>query len=229
MIAPHHQFEIRYTTILNFPNIIRTPLAPFIKFAKRINIDNEGSHNEKITLFFDDDYFQIIIAWDRIIFRFEGDKEDLSKNNSIVEEPFFNILSKIRQSDNFGEINNVLFYSFFIHSMEITEEELVKKFIGKYLTNTHKIVDNPSDIGITLDYNVGGKQISVNFGPYLGEEDLKKRNIVLKNPIVTSVAKDAGLCCEFKFFNLTKTVSFAEYKDISKTEKQYIKHVWDLQ
>lgn len=228
MIVPHHQFEIRYTTILDFPLLIKTPLAPFVKLTKRINIDNEGSHNERITLFFDDDYFQIIISWDRIIFRFEGDKESLPKNNSIVEEPFFNILSKIKQHDNFGEINNLLYYSFFIQPMDITKDNLIKKFTSKYLVNYHKIIDNPTDVGITLDSNSNGKQTSINFGPYLGEEDLKKRNIIVKNPAVTEVSKGLGLCCEFKFFNLTKTISFSDYKDISKIEKQYIQKVWDL-
>ena len=34
MITPHHQFEIRYTTILNFPVVIRPTLAPFVKPQK---------------------------------------------------------------------------------------------------------------------------------------------------------------------------------------------------
>lgn len=227
-IVPHHQFEIRYTTILDFPNVIRTPIAPFVKLAKRINIDNEGSHNERITLAFDDEYYQIIITWDRIIIRYEGDKDNLSKNNSIIEEPFFNILGKIRDLDNFGEINNILYYSFIIHKLDIEKEELLKKFISKYLNSTPKIINNPTDVAVTLENNVGGKQITLTFGPYFGEDDLKKRNIIVKNPEVNELAKDMGICCEFKFHNLLKTVNFTDYKEITETEKGYIQKIWEL-
>lgn len=228
IIVPHHQFEIRYTTILDFPNVIRTPIAPFVKLAKRINIDNEGSHNERITIAFDDEYYQIIATWDRLIIRYEGDKENLPKNNSIIEEPFFNILGKIRELDNFGEINNILYYSFIIHPIEISKKELLQKFVVKYLNNTNKIIDHPTDVAVTLDKNSDSEQISLNFGPYIGEEDLKKRNITVKNPIITEIAKNLGLCCEFKFFNHVKTVSFADYKEITKTEKGFIQKIWEL-
>ena len=227
-IVPHHQFEVRYTTILDFSNVIRTPIAPFVKLAKRINIENEGSHNERITLAFDDEYYQIIVTWDRLIIRYEGDKDNLSKNNSIIDEPFFNILGKIKELDNFGEINNTLYYSFIIHQIDITKEELLKKFIAKYLINTQKILNDPTDVAVTLENKIGGTQITLNFGPYFGEDDLKKRNITVKNPIVNELAKSLGLCCEFKFHNLLKTISFADYKEITKTEKEYIQKIWEL-
>jgi hypothetical protein len=227
-LVPHHQFEIRYTTILNFPNVIRTTLAPFVKLAKRINIENEGIHNERITLAFDDEYYQIIVTWDRLIIRYEGDKENLSKNNSIIEEPFFNILGKIRELDNFGEINNLLYYSFIIHPMEISKKELLQNFTTKYLNNTNKIIDHTSDVAVILEKNSDSEQISLNFGPYFGEEDLKKRNIIVKHPLITEIAKNLGLCCEYKFFNHLKTVSFADYKEITKTENSLIQKIWEL-
>ena len=41
LITPIHQFEIRYSNILNFPLIARNAIAPFVKLANRINIDND--------------------------------------------------------------------------------------------------------------------------------------------------------------------------------------------
>ncbi len=228
IITPHHQFEIRYTAILDFPNIIRKPISPFVKFAKKITVDNEGSHNERITLSYDDEYFQIIINWDRIIFRFEGDKENLGKNNSIIEEPFFNIFKKIREQENFGEVNNILYYSFIINPIKIDHDNLLKKFLGKYLTNYQGIVEQPDDIAVTLEKKIDNKQINITFGPYFGDEDLKKRNIFVKNPVVTDISNDLGICLDFKILNITKTINFSDYKEITKLERNYVDRVWEI-
>jgi hypothetical protein len=228
IITPHHQFEIRYTAILDFPNIIRKPISPFVKFAKKITVDNEGSHNERITLSYDDEYYQIIINWDRIILRFEGDKENLGKNNSIIEEPFFNIFKKIREQDNFGEINNTLYYSFIINPIKIEHDELLRKFKSKYLTNYQNIVEQPTDIAVTLENKIENKQITITFGPYFGNEDLKKRNIFVKNPIVTNGENDLGICMDLKILNITKTVNFNDYKELTKIESNYLEKLWVL-
>jgi hypothetical protein len=221
ILAAHHQFEIRYTAILDFPNTIRKSISPFVKFAKRITVDNESSHNERITLSFDDDYYQIFITWDRIILRFEGDKELLGKNNSIIEEPFFTIFKKIREHDNFGEINNTLYYSFIIVPKD-EKKTLLEDFLKKYLINYQKIVEHPTDIAVTLENKINDIQATLTFGPYFGEEDLKKRNISVKNPQITKVINDHGLCCDLKMLHITKTANFSDYKEACKIEKNFL-------
>jgi hypothetical protein len=220
-ITPLHQFEIRYSAILNFPNVIRDIIAPYVKLASRINIENEGTHSERIVLGFDNEYYQIVVSWDRIFFRFEGDKDHLANNNSVVETPFFNLFGKIRDHHNFGEVRNILFVSFIIFPIEITEEILLEKFMAKYLVNTNKILVNPTDIGIVLDHNVDNKQISLNFGPYFGEKDLSKRKIIPTNPSVKEITNKLGLCLEFKYLNIVNSINFADYKEITKIEQEY--------
>ena len=142
--------------------------------------------------------------------------------------PFLTLYQKSRNRIIFGEINNILYYSFLIHPFEIDKDKLLKNFISKYLLNTKNIIEQPSDVGVTLDQNSDGKQMSLHFGPYFGEQELKKRNITIKNPIAIEVANNIGLCFEFKLFNSLKTISFHDYKEICKTEKQYIQKVWEI-
>ncbi len=89
-------------------------------------------------------------------------------------------------------------------------------------------MQDPSDVAIILDKYIGSKKISLTFGPFLGEDEIEKRNLNINNPSVTELIKDMGLCYEFRFFNETKTANFADYKEIAKTEKEYIQKLWEL-
>ena len=95
IIVPVHQFEIRFTPILNFSNSIKEILAPFIKFSDTPpQVQRENTILETIT-FNANSNTLITVSWDRIILRHEGDIEKLSENNSIIEEPLFTIFNKI--------------------------------------------------------------------------------------------------------------------------------------
>ena len=60
-ITPMHQFEIRYSNILDFPNVIGEAVAPFIKLSSKIKIDDEYSHKQQIVLDFELDFYIITL------------------------------------------------------------------------------------------------------------------------------------------------------------------------
>ncbi|MEA3495572.1 MAG: hypothetical protein U9R42_06000 [Bacteroidota bacterium] len=228
IICPIHQFEIRYSNILNFPLIIREAIAPFVKLASRIGIDNENSHSERITLFFDEQYYQIVILWDRIYIKVENNGYfSLNENNSIIEEPFLNLFSKISEMKGFGEIKNCLFFSIFVHPKKDNLDIVIKDFTEKYFTkNSLSLLPNYSDIGISVEKNDDRSQIFLNFGPYIGADDLKKKNIVIKNTELLKELECTGEMLEYKYFENNKNVHFKLYKNIFQKQDEYIKRLW---
>ncbi|MEZ5008935.1 MAG: hypothetical protein R2753_12355 [Chitinophagales bacterium] len=48
-IIPVFQFEIRYNHILNFSQIVRKLLSPFVRLGQSIGVENENTLNERIT------------------------------------------------------------------------------------------------------------------------------------------------------------------------------------
>jgi len=108
---PIHQFEIRYSNILNFTSTIRDTIAPFVRLADKISIDFENTVNERISLVFNNEKYHVSIMWDRILFKsIDMDVFQFSENNSLIEEPFFNIFKKVTEMSGFGDVRNFLFF-----------------------------------------------------------------------------------------------------------------------
>lgn len=227
-ICPVHQFEIRFSNILNFPIVIRKAIAPFVKFASRIVIDNENSHQERITLFFDEQQFQISITWDRIFIKSESDSYfSLNENNSIIEEPFFNIFSKITDLEEFGEVNNFLFFSIFVNPIEKELDTIISNFTKKYLTeNSLSILSDYSDAGIAIEKQKDTSFLFLNFGPYIGLDDIRKKNVDVKNNELIKRLDCVGEMLEYKYFEHNKNISFKKYKEIFENQTEYIIKLW---
>lgn len=228
IICPIHQFEIRFSNILNFPLIIRDAIAPFAKLASHIGIDNENSHRERITLFFDEQHYQIVILWDRIFIKVENNGYfSLNENNSIIEEPFFNLFSKISELKGFGEIKNCLFLSIFVYPMEDDLDVVIKNFTQKYFTkNSLYLLPNYSDIGISIEKKDEKSQIFLNFGPYIGIDDLRKKNIDIKNQELLKELECTGEMFEYKYFENNTNINFKLYKNIFQKQDEYITRLW---
>ena len=229
VICPIHQFEIRYSNILNFPLIIRDAIAPFVQLASRISIDNENSHRERITLFFEEQHYQIVISWDRIYLKFENNGYfSLNENNSIIEEPFFNLFQRISEMKGFGEIRNCLFFSLFVYPKKEDLDTIISNFTKKYLTrNSLTLLNNYSDIGVSVEKNDDKSQIFLNFGPYIGVDDLKKKNIDVKSVELQKKIECTGEMLEYKYFENNKNINFKLYKNIFKKQDEYIKKLWE--
>jgi hypothetical protein len=232
ILTPVHQFEIRFTTILNFSDVVRPVIAPFVKLADRISIDDENFHSEKITLFFDDEFYQIFILWDRIVFKCEKFSiANLIHNNSPIEEPFFNLYNKISQLTEFGNVNNLLFFSFYVNvGTSDNFEEIRNKFIEDNIVKNSctSLMSGISDVGIVLDAKEeDGSVMTIISGPYLGYDDIKKRNFNIRDKKLIDELQNAGEIIDFKYFKQTKTANYSLYKEIFRKAEAIIRQKWE--
>lgn len=224
--VPLHQFEIRYTGILNFASI-KNVVSPFVKFTSRIFVENENSFLERIILHFDDQFFQIVVSWDKILIRVEVDDfESLLENNSKVEEPFFNLFEKITKINDFGEIGRVFSYLIFVNPLNDSYETVVKKFSQKHFTSA--VLGTYTDIGLKFSKEENNYIHQVTFGPYSGIQDLRKLNIEIRNPELYRKSDIIGeyiLCNSFETVK-SGTFNFKKYKSILSSQIQLSSLLW---
>lgn len=97
MICPKLEFEIIYSPILNFSQVYKEKIGPFIRLASNININNENSLKETIRITFSEEKLDITCNLDRIIFRTQGDLERLTKSSQSPVRIVFDILEAIKQ------------------------------------------------------------------------------------------------------------------------------------
>ena len=230
VITPIHQFEIRYSNILNFPHVIGEVLSPFVKLASRVKIDQENSRQEKLTLFFDEEQYFIITSWDRIIIKKENLTQDLSENNSIIESPFLDIFAKVKEVKGFGEVANFLFYSLNVKIIDKPIEEFKNNFLNQRLNKSFiEKLSAVSDVGVNLEFNVEDKSgnVSVGTGPYFGLEEIKKRGQNLIYFIPEELEK-TGELIEFRYIEIGKKFSFPKYKEIKRIQDKYLAQLWTI-
>jgi hypothetical protein len=223
-----HQYEIRYSNILTFSQFGKDIISPFVQLATSVEVAHENTFREKITLSFDENY-QIIISWDRIILRKEGIIDNLSRRNSVIEEPFYSILSKLKTLSGFGQIRNMLYFSYWVRPNEdLNKEEIVDRFKTRYLsTNSIDIQPEMTDLAIHIESFGELKQTFITIGPYLGINDLVKQQIDINDEKLKKDLECIGDAIIFKYFELAKVASFSEYKDIAKLEQEYINKIWE--
>ncbi len=181
LIVPVHQLEIRYTFLLNFNAIIKEIASPFVPLATNFNFEQENStKHTKLTLTFANDYYSIFVTYDRIIFRYEGNPEELKANNSFFEEPFLNIFNKLKEHKDFGKVTNFLFYTLYVKPKEEDKEVILGNFLKEnlVLNKTNRIMSSPTDVSVILNKNVNNQQVQIRFGPYVGMTDLASRHAV---------------------------------------------------
>jgi len=221
------QFEIRYDNILNFSQIARKILSPYVRLAKRITLEKQNTIEERIILNFDDDDYLIIVNWDRILIKGQGDLKAYTAKNSPIQTPFFTILDDIRTLKEFGSIQNVLFVANFIKHLDIEKDDLVEKFIAKTMQDgVSKILDQNTDVAIILEAKEMGDEKSVSFGPYFGTEELMNRPII---PVNLNNLRDTdftGVMLEYKHFKHTSDSNFSEFVSMTKTSNEIIERVW---
>src|SRR3989304_6704548 len=213
--VPFHQFEIRYTKILNFQTLIKEVIAPFVPMALNILPEHENAVQLcRYTLLFAE--YSIIVTWDRVLIKYEGDLKVLIENNSIIEEPFFNLFNKIKDLGSFGNVVNCLSATHIINHTDKNQTEIKKDFVGTYLNknNIERIISNPTDVAIVLEKNTDGKQITVQLGPYIGIADLHKRNIIPQNQEILKNINIVGEMAEIKILEILKSISFTKYKEL---------------
>lgn len=226
-ISPVWQFEIRYSPILNFKQVISSVLTPFIALAQQFHVDNENSYEERYRLDFSNSRYRILLGWDRIVLIYEGKLDGLDGPNSIVQEPFFNLYSKLSGLDDFGAVKDVLLYAVLVNFNDLDRTENFNNFIEKYNNpKTLAILPESNDIGFVLEKKTDETFTSVIHGPYIGIEDLKARNAMPKFTSIEEYDEKLGEMAEIKIFKSVQRVDFRLFKEVFQEMTDYCNKLW---
>jgi len=221
------QFEIRYNHILNFSQIARKILSPYVRLAKRITLENQNTIEERIIFNFDDDDYLIIVNWDRILIKGQGNLSAYTTKNSPIQTPFFTILEDIRALKEFGSIQNVLLAINYIKKLDIKEENLAERFVAKTMKgDVSKILDRNTNIAINIIDRESGDEKSVSFGPYFGTKELMSRPIIPVNLNNLGDTDFTGVMLEYKHFKHTSDSNFNKFVSMTKISNEITERVW---
>ncbi len=175
------QYEIRYTHILNFLSYNRDIVNPYLRLPNvRFSIENLDSLKEYIVLSFHEELYSIDCRLDRMIFIAEGSHQELNNSTGPLKQ-FFDIFDKLSKINTFGDVvSNILSVFFVQHKKDKDSNTIVKEFKKRFLNDNinvySDIVDNLSDIGITLEADNKKRFMRLKFGPYF-PEDFDKLNL----------------------------------------------------
>lgn len=227
VIIPVFQIEVRYNFILNFVEFYRKLLSPYVKLSGSIKVENQNTLDERLYLNFEDDRFSIIISWDRIVFRGQGDLKTFTANNSPIEMPFLDILEKMTKYEEFGGVINILLAINFIKKLEIDEDDLYQKFVSKTMENgISKILDGATDAAIRIVKKSSSEEKSINFGPYFGVNDLKNRSMYPINLNSLGDLDFKGIMMEYKYLKNTSSFSFKEFVTLTEEGTKIFDTTW---
>lgn len=223
------QFEIRYNHILNFSQISRKILSPYVRLAKSIKVENQNTIEERIIFNFGEEDYLIIVGWDRVLIKGQGNLSKYKTKNSSMETPFFSMLNQIKELDEFGSINNVLLAVNYVKNLQIKKEDLINQFIEKTITtNVSTILDENSDIAITIENKEDGEEESVSFGPYFGSDELLRRPLLPINIDKLEDTEFLGVMAEYKYVKFTKAVSFNDFVEMANKSEKTIERIWKM-
>ena len=212
------QFEVRYTPILNFQEVYRRILSPYLRIAK-FNIFNQNQINEYIVLQFEEDSYHIDCRFDRMVFVSEGVREDLKKSSGPLFI-YFEILEQIKQSSSFGKINNALLAEFNLRTLELTNKELLANFSQKFLTESasFNLADFPEkDYKLSIDFKNNDNELKYEFGPFHYEKDVFNYNLNAVTRKDIAFFKDlVGIAISSTYFEPLSDPQFSTYKSFSK-------------
>ncbi|MBT8265385.1 MAG: hypothetical protein HKO81_06580 [Flavobacteriaceae bacterium] len=227
--VPVFQFEIRYNHILNFSQIARDLLAPYVKLTQSIKIDKQNTIEETYWLNFDDEGYLLIISWDRMVIRAQGDLNLYTESNSPVESLYFDIFKKISKMPEFGSVQRSLFYGIGIAESDKQDDHL-RNFTGNtFKFDPVKVLDGVDDTAIVLESKSESKTMSITFGPYWGKNDILKREIKPINPALLEDVDFQGIMMEYKQVLLETNVSFDNFKNRCKEFNNTFKEIWKIQ
>lgn len=226
VIIPLHQFEIRYTSMLDFSTFAKKIAGPYIQRTSSFNVENENTMREKITLTFGDDEATSILIWfDRVVFRTTIGIEGLESPNSLAEEAFFGILEKIKQQSTFGNFLNSLFYNLGIVEKDTSRKDVLADLTKEYLNdrNCEILMPGFNDIAVTLVHEDTYNETTLTIGPYVGVEDFSKRNIALTRGNLLELLDKQGTMFDYKILsNGQSSFDFRQYKNLLKEFKKTI-------
>ncbi|WP_040254123.1 hypothetical protein [Psychroserpens mesophilus] len=227
MINTAFQFEIRFTKILDFSEISRSLLAPFVKLASDVSVDKQNSTEEMTILKFDEDNYLIMVSWDRLVLRGQGEIKTFVKKKSYVEIPFLKILDRIKSIEGFGNIKSFLFATTYVAKLDTSLDNLPKLFKSKIFNDDLEDISSEfSDYAIVmLEKKESGDLTEIRFGPYLNPTDIMNRTIVPLNINRLGDIEFTGVIFEYKNFLKSNEINLDNF---SKEEEKSTKIFSDL-
>jgi len=228
-LVPVFQFEIRYDHILNFSQIARKILAPYVRLAQSIKVENQNTLEERIILNFEEENYIIIVSWDRILLKGQNSLNPHISKNSPIQMPFLAILDKLKELEEFGSIKNVLYAATYIKDFKIEKEELFSRFSEKYLNPESKIIlDSPNDLAVTLEDRGAEHETTISFGPYIETSDLARRTIRPLNFETLDNSEFFGLMLEYKHGYSTSSITLDDFEKLTKTSNKVFERAWKI-
>lgn len=214
MLVPIHQFEIRFTPIIDFATVSKEIIGPYIKLTTKFNIEFENTVDQRINLLFEPQGYSIHLYWDRIFLKTNLGFNGLTESNSIFVDPFLNIFNKLKLLDSFGKVNSFLFFTVVIkNEQDISFDKIVSDFKNKYFKEVvSEIMGETNDCAIVLEKKRNGFFYNTTFGPYKGIEDLKKRNVNID--FAKEEYNKFGLMMDLRISGDDQDISLKVYKEL---------------
>lgn len=197
-VYPLTQFEVRYTQILNFTQLNRGTLSPYLRLAKSFNVINQGRLEESIRLNFDDDLFFIECRWDRIIFAAEIEPAKLLQANTTSLKTFWEIVKQFSESSSFGSFTHYIFLLYEINILDLPIEAILQKFKSQYLSSQIDNILESDDAAITLEKDNSKKVTTITFGPYTNKDNTKHNLFQFNSSNIESVANKNGTLLRYQ-------------------------------
>lgn len=231
VIIPAFQFEIRFNHILNFSQIARNLLAPYVRLTHTIKIDKQNTVEETYSLLFEEDDYLIIISWDRIVFKGQGSLDTYVKKNSPLNILFFDIFDKISELKEFGEIQRSSFFGISISKYStdnsITDNSILDFFSKKTFTfDPNERFKELNDIAVVFESNPESGIKNVSYGPYFGSEDLNKRDLRPLNIESLGDIDFRGIMLYYKRVKITSKIDFKDFVDHCSEFNDTFKKIW---
>lgn len=223
-VYPLTQFEVRYTHILNFNQIIRETLSPYLRMTTSFNFANQGRFEESLRINFEEEYYSIDCRWDRLIFVCEGDPNRFSRSGSTIKI-FWEILQRLTELSTFGALRQSLFVSHEINLIDFTYSEILQKLKDKFLTKeTERIMSEPNEMAIILEKGSKAKQITITFGPYTNADNKKYSLFPFKGPTNEETKGKFGTFLKFQVFEDLNKIDTELFKKNVEDMKNYSSH-----
>lgn len=222
------QFEIRYSTILNFENEYKAIISPYLKFCE-FNINNIDSLEEFIVLTFKSEKYTIDCRWDRIILLAEGDREDLKKQQGPFFT-FFEIFNKFKDLPTFGKVQNILLAEWNLIEFDHELADLKDKFRKDYLSNKSFSISREfenEDFSVTYTFGDTREKFQrVTFGPYIPDKDIPNYNLTPISKKLNPDLKSAkGILTESFYFEKANDATFDTFKKANKLINNLISEI----
>lgn len=215
MIVPKLQFQVKYTHIMSFKDIIRNELASYIKLADAFGISNENTYEEAIKFDFHTSQISVECTWDNILLTAEGVFENFNSNINQFEI-FFKILESIKENKNFDRVKSFVYV---LNAVKGNEKDNISieqnKIMNNYINgNIGDLLPQWNDFALTIEKKKEDGFESVNLGPF-DQSDIKKHDLLpFKSTQLIDELKNGQTMLQHRILTVTDEVNPKVIRDL---------------